>query len=74
MTDAAIISRQAGTSLLVARFETNTPKEVEISIRRFEQNGAPIKGVILNAVIRRALSYYSYGYDSYQYSYGSDKK
>ncbi|MCO7252871.1 tyrosine-protein kinase Wzc [Dickeya oryzae] len=74
VTDAAIISRQAGTSLLVARFETNTPKEVEISIRRFEQNGAPIKGVILNAVIRRALSYYSYGYDSYQYSYGSDKK
>ncbi|ATO32281.1 tyrosine-protein kinase Wzc [Dickeya dianthicola] len=74
VTDAAIISRQAGTSLLVARFETNTPKEVEISIRRFEQNGASIKGVILNAVIRRALSYYSYGYDSYQYSYDSDKK
>ncbi|MEI7255230.1 tyrosine-protein kinase Wzc [Dickeya dadantii] len=74
VTDAAIIGRQAGTSLLVARFETNTPKEVEISIRRFEQNGTPIKGVILNAVIRRALSYYSYGYDSYQYSYDSDKK
>lgn len=74
VTDAAIISRQAGTSLLVARFEMNTPKEVEISIRRFEQNGASIKGVILNAVIRRALSYYSYGYDSYQYSYDSDKK
>ncbi|MGM3161106.1 tyrosine-protein kinase Wzc [Dickeya undicola] len=73
VTDAAIISRQAGTSLLVARFEMNTPKEVEISIRRFEQNGASIKGVILNAVIRRALSYYSYGYDSYQYSYGADK-
>ncbi|MCA6998034.1 tyrosine-protein kinase Wzc [Dickeya solani] len=73
VTDAAIISRQAGTSLLVARFEMNTPKEVEISIRRFEQNGTPIKGVILNAVIRRALSYYSYGYDSYQYSYGADK-
>ncbi|WKV51856.1 tyrosine-protein kinase Wzc [Dickeya fangzhongdai] len=73
VTDAAIISRQAGTSLLVARFEMNTPKEVEISIRRFEQNGAPIKGVILNAVIRRSLSYYSYGYDSYQYTYGSDK-
>ncbi|WP_027712678.1 tyrosine-protein kinase Wzc [Dickeya chrysanthemi] len=74
VTDAAIIGRQAGTSLLVARFETNTPKEVEISIRRFEQNDTPIKGVILNAVIRRALSYYSYGYDSYQYSYDSDKK
>ncbi|ADM97609.1 tyrosine-protein kinase Wzc [Dickeya dadantii] len=74
VTDSAIISRQAGTSLLVARFEMNTPKEVEISIRRFEQNGASIKGVILNAVIRRALSYYSYGYDSYQYSYDSDKK
>ncbi|RLM16397.1 tyrosine-protein kinase Wzc, partial [Brenneria goodwinii] len=66
VTDAAIISRHAGTSLLVARFEINTLKEIEVSIRRFEQNGAEIKGVILNAIVKRAASYYGYGnYDYY---------
>ncbi|MFY3758405.1 tyrosine-protein kinase, partial [Escherichia coli] len=42
VTDAAIIGKHAGTSLLVARFELNSPKEVEVSIRRFEQNGIEI--------------------------------
>ncbi|AYH02191.1 tyrosine-protein kinase Wzc [Pectobacterium parmentieri] len=72
VTDAAIISRHAGTSLLVARFEVNTLKEIEVSIRRFEQNGAEIKGVILNAIMKRAASYYGYGnYDYYTYEYKS---
>lgn len=71
VTDAAIIGKLAGTSLLVARFELNSPKEVEVSVRRFEQNGIDIKGVILNAVVRKASNYYSYGYDYYEYSYKS---
>ncbi|GAA3884266.1 polysaccharide biosynthesis tyrosine autokinase [Gibbsiella dentisursi] len=73
VTDAAIIGKHAGTSLMVARFELNSPKEVEVSIRRFEQNGIEIKGVILNAVMRKASNYYNYGYDSYSYSYNSEK-
>ncbi|EHD22422.1 MULTISPECIES: tyrosine-protein kinase Wzc [Brenneria] len=74
VTDAAIISRHAGTSLLVARFEENTLKEIEVSIRRFEQNGAEIKGVILNAIVKRAAGYYGYGnYHYYTYDYKSDK-
>ncbi|WP_405080711.1 tyrosine-protein kinase Wzc [Pectobacterium versatile] len=74
VTDAAIISRHAGTSLLVARFEMNTLKEIEVSIRRFEQNGTEIKGVILNAIVKRAASYYGYGnYHYYAYDYKSDK-
>ncbi|GAB7217017.1 tyrosine-protein kinase Wzc [Dickeya oryzae] len=74
VTDAAIISRQVGTSLLVARFMVNTPKEVEVSIRRFEQNGAEIKGVILNSVVKRAASYYGYGnYHYYAYDYKDSK-
>ncbi|MFJ5439253.1 tyrosine-protein kinase Wzc [Pectobacterium brasiliense] len=73
VTDAAIISRHAGTSLLVARFEVNTLKEIEVSIRRFEQNGAEIKGVILNAIVKRAASYYGYGnYNYYTYDYKSE--
>ncbi|WP_174866008.1 tyrosine-protein kinase Wzc [Pectobacterium polaris] len=74
VTDAAIISRNAGTSLLVARFEMNTVKEIEVSIRRFEQNGTEIKGVILNAIVKRAASYYGYGnYHYYTYDYNSEK-
>ncbi|MEQ9859647.1 tyrosine-protein kinase Wzc [Pectobacterium cacticida] len=70
VTDAAVISRHAGTSLLVARFEMNTAKEIEVSIRRFEQNGTEIKGVILNAIMKRAASYYGYGnYHYYTYDY-----
>ncbi|HAI05662.1 MAG TPA: tyrosine-protein kinase, partial [Pantoea sp.] len=54
VTDASIIGKLAGTSLMVARFETNTTKEVDVSFKRFAQNGIEIKGVILNAVVRKA--------------------
>lgn len=74
VTDAAIIGKLAGTSLLVARFETNTLKEVEISYKRFTQNGIDIKGVILNAVVRKAANAYGYGYDYYDYKYTKDVK
>ncbi|AHG21848.1 tyrosine protein kinase [Chania multitudinisentens RB-25] len=65
VTDAAIIGKLAGTSLMVARFELNSPKEVEVSVRRFEQNGIDIKGVILNAVLKKSANYYNYSYDYY---------
>lgn len=73
VTDAAIIGRYAGTTLLVARFEANTPKEIAVSVKRFEQGGVTIKGCILNGVVKKASSYYGYGYSYYGYSY-SDKK
>ncbi|MCW1874106.1 polysaccharide biosynthesis tyrosine autokinase [Erwinia sp. INIA-01] len=72
VTDAAIIGGYAGTSLLVARFEENTVKEIEFSVKRFEQSGVDVKGCILNGVVRKASSYYGYGYNYYGYSY-SDK-
>jgi len=74
VTDAAIIGRCAGTSLLVARYGTNTVKEVEVSIRRFEQVGVQIKGCILNGVLKKASSYYGYGYSQYDYSYADNKE
>ena len=69
VTDAAIIGNYAGTTLLVARFEQNTAKEIEVSVKRFEQSGVTVKGCILNGVIKKASSYYGYGYSSYGYSY-----
>ncbi|MGU5785902.1 polysaccharide biosynthesis tyrosine autokinase [Aeromonas caviae] len=73
VTDAAIVGQHVGASLLVARFAKTAVKEVEVAIRRFEQNGVAIKGILLNAVEKKASSYYgNYGY--YQYSYGDKTK
>ncbi|EPK6856718.1 TPA: polysaccharide biosynthesis tyrosine autokinase, partial [Klebsiella pneumoniae subsp. pneumoniae] len=57
VTDAAIIGNYVGTTLLVARFEQNTAKEIEVSVRRFEQSGVIVKGCILNGIIKKASSY-----------------
>ncbi|BBJ85456.1 polysaccharide biosynthesis tyrosine autokinase [Raoultella ornithinolytica] len=73
VTDAAIIGNYVGTTLLVARFELNTAKEIEVSVKRFEQAGVSVKGCILNGVVKKASSYYGYGYSHYGYSY-TDKK
>ncbi|EMM7190535.1 TPA: polysaccharide biosynthesis tyrosine autokinase [Raoultella planticola] len=73
VTDAAIIGNYVGTTLLVARFELNTAKEIEVSVKRFEQAGVTVKGCILNGVVKKASSYYGYGYSHYGYSY-TDKQ
>lgn len=65
VTDAAIIGNYSGTTLLVARFEMNTPKEIEVSVKRFEQSGVKVKGCIMNGVVKKASSYYSYGYSGF---------
>ena len=72
VTDAGIVGRHVGTTLMVARYAVNTLKEVEASLSRFEQNGIHVKGVILNSIFRRAPGYQDYGY--YEYEYKSDSK
>lgn len=68
VTDAAILGRYCGTSLLVVRYEENSVRQAEVSIRRFRQSGVDITGAVLNAVFKRPSSYYSAdGY--YQYDY-----
>ena len=74
VTDAAIVGRQCGVTMIVARFGLNPIKELEVTKQRFEQNGITVKGVVLNAVERRASGYgYGYGYGYYHYEYKSDK-
>ena len=72
VTDAAIIGRSVGTSLVVARFEMNSVKEIMVCVQRLEQAGVTVKGAILNGVMKRASSQYGYGYHHYGYDY-SDK-
>ena len=73
VTDAAIVGRLAGTTLLVARFGVTAAKEIEITQRRLEQNGIEVKGAILNAMEKRAAGYYGGSYGYYQYQYESSK-
>ncbi len=72
VTDPSIVGAIAGTTLMVARFGQNTVKEIDVARSRFEQAGIEVKGVILNAIEKKASSSYGYGY--YNYSYGESKK
>ncbi|UXL40475.1 polysaccharide biosynthesis tyrosine autokinase [Pseudomonas fragi] len=73
VTDAAIVGRQSGTNLIVTRFELNPAREIELTMRRFAQNGIELKGAIFNGVEKRASAKYGYGaYGYYNYEYKSD--
>ncbi|AOT09710.1 polysaccharide biosynthesis tyrosine autokinase [Pseudoalteromonas luteoviolacea] len=73
VTDPAIVSAHAGTTLLVTRFGQNHVKELELTRNRFEQNGVDVKGVVFNGVVKKASNAYGY-YGYYNYEYKSDKK
>ncbi|MNF40111.1 Tyrosine-protein kinase wzc [compost metagenome] len=74
VTDAAIVGRQCGTSLIVARFGLNPAREIELTINRFAQNGIKLAGAIFNGVERRASANYGYsGYGYYHYEYKDEK-
>ncbi|WP_045494007.1 polysaccharide biosynthesis tyrosine autokinase [Vibrio hyugaensis] len=70
VTDPSIVGAIAGTTLMVARFDQTTSKELEVARNRFEQAGVEVKGVILNAIEKKAASSYGYGY--YNYAYKSE--
>ncbi|WBM70851.1 polysaccharide biosynthesis tyrosine autokinase [Buttiauxella sp. WJP83] len=61
VSDACIAAKYAGTTMLVARFQQNTLKEMEASTKRFEQNNLIVNGVIFNGVEKRVSNYYEYG-------------
>ncbi|UJJ32047.1 polysaccharide biosynthesis tyrosine autokinase [Halopseudomonas maritima] len=73
VTDAAIVGRQVGMSLIVTRFAVNAAKEIEVAMRRFEQNDIQLKGAIFNAVEKKASAYGYGNYGYYNYEYKSDK-
>lgn len=71
VTDAAIIGKQCGTTLMVVRFGMNTPKEVQIAENRLATAGVPLKGTILNAMEKKAATSYGY-YGYYNYAYKTE--
>ncbi|ATJ83142.1 polysaccharide biosynthesis tyrosine autokinase [Halomonas beimenensis] len=68
VTDAAVVGAQCGTALLVARFQDNPMRDMQISKRRLETSGVSVKGAILNAMARKASAYYGYCREYYHYS------
>lgn len=68
VTDATIIGKNVGTSLMVARFQLNPPKEIKLAMRRLETGGVIVKGAVLNAMERKAATAYGYGYYNYSYA------
>ena len=74
VTDAAIVGRQVGMSLIVTRFAVNAAREIEVAMRRFEQNDIQLKGAIFNAVEKKASAYGYGNYGYYNYEYKSDSK
>lgn len=72
VTDAALVGRLAGTSLIVTRFGLNPVREIELTLQRFRNNGIEIKGAIFNAVEKKAGGYGYGNYGYYQYEYKSD--
>lgn len=67
VTDAAIIGRLAGATLLLARFAVTPLRELEHSAKRLQQAGVAVKGVLLNRV--EISTGYGYQY-AYAYKYG----
>ncbi|MDP1540648.1 MAG: polysaccharide biosynthesis tyrosine autokinase [Moraxellaceae bacterium] len=71
VTDAAIIGRHAGATLLLARFAATPLREIEHAAKRLHQAGVAVKGVLLNQVEASSGYGYSYGYKyAYAYKYG----
>jgi tyrosine-protein kinase Etk/Wzc len=67
VTDAAIIARLAGVTLLVLRAGAHPLREVALALKRFGQSGVRLTGLVFNDVPRPAGGS-GYGYN-YQYEY-----
>lgn len=74
VTDAAIVGKLVGSTLMITRFRISAPREIERAMQQLEAAGVVVKGSILNAIERSASSYYGYGYGYgyYQYAYETD--
>ena len=66
VTDAAIVGRHVGTSLLVIKSATHRMSEIEDAVRRMAAADIELQGVLFNQVGARAGSY---GYGDYGYRY-----
>ena len=74
VNDAALVARAAGTTLMVARYDKTSVKEMENTVKRLQHVGVKVSGTILNDIVKSAALFYSSGYSQYDYGYASRKK
>lgn len=68
VSDAAILGRLAGATLLVVSAGKHPMQEVNQAIQRLERDGAEVKGVVFNRFDTQRQRY-RYGYYGYHYQY-----
>ncbi|SDB82337.1 tyrosine-protein kinase Etk/Wzc [Paraburkholderia lycopersici] len=72
VADAGIIGKLAGTVFVIARQGATSVADIRESVRRFEQVGVPIRGVIFNDMTSRpgryGNEYAAYGYSSHGFA------
>jgi len=68
VTDAAIVGRVAGITLIILRSGHHPMQEIEEAVKRLKQNGVSPYGFVFNQVPLRTATYRKYGYH-YQYEY-----
>ncbi|HWQ10438.1 MAG TPA: hypothetical protein VN436_15065, partial [Holophaga sp.] len=68
VTDAVILARQAGATLLLAKAKLHPLEEIQAAIQRFEHAGIKIKGAIFNDMPEVKVGYRYYKY-AYHYEY-----
>ncbi|HID8898555.1 TPA: polysaccharide biosynthesis tyrosine autokinase [Enterobacter hormaechei] len=71
VTDAALVARTAGTTLMVARYDKTSVKEMENTFKRLQHVGVKISGTILNDIVKSRALFYSSGCSHYEYDYAS---
>jgi tyrosine-protein kinase Etk/Wzc len=73
VSDAAIIGRHVGATLMVARAGRHPIRELEQAIKRLNQSGVNVKGFVFND-LDTSRQRYRYGYKGYVYRYSYQNK
>ncbi|KVO52094.1 polysaccharide biosynthesis tyrosine autokinase [Burkholderia stagnalis] len=69
VTDATVIGKHAGTTLIALRYGQHPMQEIQETTRRLRNGGVQLKGIVFNGIPRRGHGYGRYygGYYAYQY-------
>lgn len=73
VSDAAIVGRMTGATLLVARSGRHPVRELEQTVKRLNQAGVQVKGFVFNDLDLNRQRY-RYGYEGYVYRYSYTEK
>ena len=72
VTDGAVVGRLAAACLMVLHAGSHPLREIALAAKRFQQNGVPLNGIVLNDVRLDARRGSRYGYH-YQYEYRAEE-